>query len=361
MENVKMNYTNLILAVALILCASGALAEDKTETKNNDTLTPFLGIKSGYQFSQDKALDGDEPKGALWGIYGGLQLSKPWSWDLGYQQHNNLYAKTTNVNVKTWLIESALKYDFYVTQDLSFYGRLGAAYWNMEKSQSISKKIKATGYSPIGELGINYALTPSMKASAAYQYIDKIGNTNTGNYDSHALLLTLSYVFGQSTSSPENATRSPIETTTVALKPLKSQPPKEPKEPPQLKETLSPQYSIGQDYIFDINSTEIGEKLTEKLKDIASLLTQYPQAKVQIVGHSDATGPKKYNQRLSEQRAQVVANKLVEYGANLQQINFSGQGEYMPIASNTTTEKRAKNRRVEITVLAFKYQEKEVQ
>ncbi|MEL7458645.1 hypothetical protein L4D18_07440 [Vibrio campbellii] len=54
-----------------------------------------------------------------------------WSWDVGYQYHDELKADVTSVNVKTWFIESALRYDWYLQDNLSLYGQL-AAYWDME-------------------------------------------------------------------------------------------------------------------------------------------------------------------------------------------------------------------------------------
>ncbi|MDG3424571.1 OmpA family protein, partial [Vibrio parahaemolyticus] len=81
---------------------------------------------------------------------------------------------------------------------------------------------------------------------------------------------------------------------------------------------------------------------------LAEQLTQYSEDKVQIVGHTDSTGPEAYNQRLSEPRAQAIADYLKRMGIAESRLTVMGQGESHPIASNDTVEGRAQNRRVEV-------------
>lgn len=70
---------------------------------------------------------------------------------------------------------------------------------------------------------------------------------------------------------------------------------------------------------------------------------------VLVAGHTDATGPEAYNQRLSERRAEAVKRYLVEHDIAPGRIRTQGFGESQPIATNTTREGRARNRRVELT------------
>lgn len=167
----------------------------------------FVGAKGGYQWDQDDNYDHSDPSGVIWGIYSGVQFTSSWSWDAGYQYHDDLKADATSVNVKTWLIESALRYDWYLQDNLSLYGRLGVTYWDMEKVQPSLTNLDATGFSPLGEVGARYNLTPSLSLSAGYQYIDSIGKSSTGKYDSHAVMISLAYTFERKVQS------TPIETT----------------------------------------------------------------------------------------------------------------------------------------------------
>ncbi len=86
-------------------------------------------------------------------------------------------------------------------------------------------------------------------------------------------------------------------------------------------------------------------------------MKKYPQATVEIVGHTDSNGSEAYNQTLSEQRAQSVADYLISQGVESSRISSSGEGEMNPKASNDTPEGRMENRRVEVTVNEFEYQE----
>jgi len=69
------------------------------------------------------------------------------------------------------------------------------------------------------------------------------------------------------------------------------------------------------------------------------------------VGHTDWTGTRAYNQRLSERRAEAVKAYLVGKGISAERIFTEGKGETQPVADNRTREGRAQNRRVEIEVV----------
>ena len=71
---------------------------------------------------------------------------------------------------------------------------------------------------------------------------------------------------------------------------------------------------------------------------------------IDVIGHTDSTGPEDYNQGLSERRAQAVADYLITEGIDANIIDVSGEGESNPIASNDTREGRAENRRVDVHV-----------
>ncbi|MCX9568852.1 outer membrane beta-barrel protein [Vibrio cholerae] len=307
----------------------------------------FTGIKGGYQWALDDNYHHSNPESTILGLYSGLQFTPTWSWDLGYQYHDKLKADATSVNVKAWLIESALRYDWYLQDNLSLYGRLGAAYWDMKKTQLSSSKSDATGFSPLGEVGINYYFNPNVRLSTGYQYIDSIGKSNTGKYDSHGLLVSLTYTFGSTIQSAlvETAPTSIIEDTPVKETATV-------KAPPQIQ-AFSPKTTDG---LFGFDSVEPSQEFIDQLTEASSVLKVYPQAQAKVVGHTDSTGSALYNQNLSEHRAQAVVNKLIELGATLTQLEWRGEGESQPVADNNTAEGRAKNRRVEITIPSFQHQ-----
>lgn len=307
----------------------------------------FIGAKGGYQWASDDNYNHSDPSGAIWGAYGGLQFTPSWSWDLGYQYHHDLNVDATSVNVNTWLIESALRYDWYLQDNLSLYGRLGAAYWDMEKTQPSLDNLDETGFSPLGEIGMSYYMTPSLSMSVGYQYIDSIGKSSTGKYDSHAALISLAYTFGRKAQS------APIETAPI-IESI-SEPEEEAvdtKSQPQTF-TFSEKTVV---LVLSSDSIKLSDNLAQSLTEVASVLDTHPQARAVIVGHTDSSGTETYNQALSERRAQAVAVQLVDLGVTQEQLEWRGEGESNPIAENVTAEGRAKNRRVEVTIPSFQYQ-----
>lgn len=102
---------------------------------------------------------------------------------------------------------------------------------------------------------------------------------------------------------------------------------------------------------FDVGSYTIQPAFRATLDKVAESLKQYPDSLVDVYGHTDSTGSYETNQRLSEQRAQAVANYLTSRGVSSARIRWQGFGETAPIADNSTVEGRARNRRVEIKII----------
>ena len=102
---------------------------------------------------------------------------------------------------------------------------------------------------------------------------------------------------------------------------------------------------------FDVDSAQINPGSYSTLDQLAATLQRYPQSYVDVVGHTDSTGSEQYNQTLSEQRAQSVANFLRSNGVAPARIAAYGQGETQPIATNATAEGRQANRRVEVRII----------
>ncbi|MBV9084064.1 MAG: OmpA family protein [Acidobacteriaceae bacterium] len=84
------------------------------------------------------------------------------------------------------------------------------------------------------------------------------------------------------------------------------------------------------------------------LSEVANQLKEHPDWKWDVEGYTDNVGDKTANQKLSEERANAVANWLAAHGVDRSRLTVKGYGESHPVADNSTTEGRAKNRRVEL-------------
>lgn len=109
--------------------------------------------------------------------------------------------------------------------------------------------------------------------------------------------------------------------------------------------------TLPQDILFATDSSAVRSDLQRDLRTVAGNLNAYPNSTIQIVGHTDNTGAADHNQRLSNQRANSVANILMGAGVSSNRVQTFGRGEDQPISSNLTPEGRAQNRRVDIIVL----------
>ncbi len=101
-----------------------------------------------------------------------------------------------------------------------------------------------------------------------------------------------------------------------------------------------------EDVRFDVDSTRIKPEYKDYLNRLVDYLNSNPNVTLTIEGHTDSTGSRAYNKRLSIRRAKAVRRYLVRKGISKKRLSIVGYGEDRPIASNKTKEGRAMNRRV---------------
>lgn len=101
---------------------------------------------------------------------------------------------------------------------------------------------------------------------------------------------------------------------------------------------------------FDTDSSTLKPAGANTLTGVAMVLKEYEKTAVNVVGYTDSTGARAHNMTLSQQRADGVASALITQGVVANRIRSTGAGPDNPIASNSTTEGKAQNRRVEITL-----------
>jgi len=99
---------------------------------------------------------------------------------------------------------------------------------------------------------------------------------------------------------------------------------------------------------FKSGSAQLTAESIGVLSDVAASLKANPDVRVEVRGHTDATGSAEVNRDLSHRRAMAVRDVLVQLGVSPSRVTAVGYGEDYPIAPNDTAEGRAKNRRVEL-------------
>lgn len=108
--------------------------------------------------------------------------------------------------------------------------------------------------------------------------------------------------------------------------------------------------TIGGAFLFRSEETALMPAAGAKLDKIVEAIKEQPNRKILIEGHTDSRGADAYNLNLSKQRAESVASYLTSHGVPSDKVSATGVGSGRPVASNDTTEGRASNRRVEITL-----------
>jgi outer membrane protein OmpA-like peptidoglycan-associated protein len=105
------------------------------------------------------------------------------------------------------------------------------------------------------------------------------------------------------------------------------------------------------DVTFDFDSAALKPAFFDVLDSVALVLEEYERTVLIVDGHTDAIGSAEYNHDLSLQRANTVADYLVNRGIRPVRIEAYGYGEQYPVATNRTDAGRSQNRRVELTLI----------
>ncbi|MDB6445518.1 Outer membrane protein OmpA [Pseudomonas sp. NFACC32-1] len=121
----------------------------------------------------------------------------------------------------------------------------------------------------------------------------------------------------------------------------------------QIKEMATTQTDRGLvmtlgDVLFDTGEAELKSSANRVVLKIVQFLQLNPKRVVRIEGYTDSTGGKQENLKLSRDRAQSVADVLVDLGIDEKRIQVEGYGDQFPVDVNATERGRAQNRRVEI-------------
>lgn len=103
---------------------------------------------------------------------------------------------------------------------------------------------------------------------------------------------------------------------------------------------------------FDTEKYNINPKSQEALNKLADIFKEYPDSNILVEGHTDSRGSETYNLTLSKNRAQAVTNYLLNKGLSKDRFDTRWYGEAQPKYDNETAEGRAKNRRVELAIVA---------
>ena len=307
---------------------------------NEDENDLGLGAFVGYQWNQN------------------LAFELGYDWLGGYQIDRHISGGGMSAEVageaKAQMVQATMKIGFPATSALEIYGRLGGAYaWTEgdfnasadDGVSAISMSSEGNHYSGaafVGALGIEYAIDRDWAARFEYQYTTPLGKPSLDEswieLDNGLLSVGILYRFGQVGSEPV--------------------PPQAAPEPAPAVVVVNKQFNLSSDVLFEFNKATLKPEASQALDNLfRDIVAANPKDGVAtVIGHTDRIGSDAYNQSLSQQRAQSVANYLIAKGLFADKVRAEGHGESSPVTGNACPDQAraaliaclAPDRRVEV-------------
>lgn len=139
---------------------------------------------------------------------------------------------------------------------------------------------------------------------------------------------------------------------TEAVEPIAAEAaiPDDANEPAPPEPEPAPAHPSFENVYFKFGSSKLRASARPALDNVAAFLKRDPGLRLEVVGHTDSTGPKEFNLKLSKRRSAAVRNYLTSQGVEASRITVMGLGEGNPAESNDTKAGRAMNRRTEFNV-----------
>jgi outer membrane protein OmpA-like peptidoglycan-associated protein len=107
---------------------------------------------------------------------------------------------------------------------------------------------------------------------------------------------------------------------------------------------------VAQNVLFEKSTSVMYPASFEELDKLAAMLKKFPKKAIRVEGHTDYIGNANSNFKLSQERAQAVAQYLIDKGIDNQRVTFVGYGGTRPVSQEDTPEGHARNRRVEFAI-----------
>jgi len=311
----------------------------------------YVGAKVGSSFLKN-ACNLSSPcddNSVGFGGYLGYQINDLISLELGYDKIGNFDSNFNDAGKNHVLtgdmtaLTLAPKFTAAINDQFAFFSKIGASYSDYDVADD--------DLSLLGALGLEYFINSRLSSRLEYQAITEINSGPASKASAHLISIGLSYRFGSEQQEP--LAQAPVEPRPVAEQPAEEPvlaAPAEPVQPKMQTITFQSKHGVG---LFESGSNQLSKSSLSQFDELVSLLVTYPQSSVTITGHTDSSGSAKFNQQLSEKRAQSVADYLVAQGVDGERISVVGQGEANPIASNDTAAGKEQNRRVEVTIEEF--------
>ena len=349
-----MKKTAIALAIAGLAAATVAQAAPQANTFYAGAKAGWASVHHGLDQFKDGIEGGKVNRNSeAYGVFGGYQITDNFAVEAGYEYFGRAkvkYSDGDQVRHTAHGTTLALKGSYPVLDNLDVYGRVGAAlirsdYKDKDVTGELTDKYHNLKVSPVLAAGVEYAILPELALRAEYQWVSRVGNLGkavrkTGQEtdiryspDIGSVAVGLSYRFGQGAA------------------------------PAPAPEVVSKTFNLNSDVTFAFAKADLKPQARNVLDGIYGEIAQVKNADVKVAGYTDRIGSDAYNQKLSQKRAETVANYLVAKGVSQNAISATGYGKANPVTGNKCDAVKgrkaliaclADDRRVEIAVSGTK-------
>lgn len=300
-----------------LLCASLASSVQAVEQPGSW----YAGIKAGWSdyynasvpqnFSTDANRDtryGINGSNAVGGVFLGYQANDWLALEGGYDYLGNMEITSNNASggrLKAQGIQLGVKLSAPLTERWDVYARGGAMGWRTAVQRAGGTSVD-TGLSPMAALGTELALDDNLALRLEYQYTANVGEGGRSGVtaDNGQTSLGVLYRFGAAQPPAAQVIQLRMPEETVKKLTLKA------------------------DTLFAFDSAQLTANGIQAVQEVADGLRdpRLRNLRVNVQGYSDPLGTAAYNERLSQHRAQAVAEALADNGISPANINVQGMG-----------------------------------
>ena len=345
-----MKKTAIALAIAGLAAATVAQAAPQADTFYAGAKAGWASVHHGLNQFKDEPGQTVSRNSEAYGVFGGYQITDNLAVEAGYEYFGRAKAKTNGEQYFRHTAHGttlALKGSYPVLADLDVYGRVGAALIRSDYKVTDGSdvyKYHNLKVSPVFAAGVEYAILPELALRAEYQWVSRVGNLGKAERkagvdsdtryspDIGSVALGLSYRFGQGA-------------------------------PVVAPEVVNKTFNLNSDVTFAFGKADLKPQAQGVLDGIYGEIAQVKSANVKVAGYTDRIGSDAYNQKLSQKRAETVANYLVAKGVSQNAISATGYGKANSVTGNKCDAVKgrkaliaclADDRRVEIAVSGSK-------
>lgn len=345
-------------AIALVVAGLAAASVAQAAPQEN---TFYAGVKAGQASFHDgirsNAQDsevGYHRNSFTYGVFGGYQIlnrdNLSLAVELGYDDFGRAKARQAGKTVAKHTNHGthlSLKGSYEVLNGLDVYGKAGVALvrsdYKFYDAANGARNHEAGRHSlrtsGLFAVGAEYAVLPELAVRLEYQWLTRVGKyrtqeTNNSSVDYNPWIGSInagvSYRFGQGAA------------------PVVAAP-----------EVVSKTFNLNSDVTFAFGKANLKPQAQAALDGIYGEIAQVNSAKVAVAGYTDRIGSDAFNVKLSQQRAETVANYFVAKGVSADAISATGYGKANPVTGATCDQVKgrkaliaclAPDRRVEIAV-----------